>query len=104
MTSVDTLPSPVLSSPRAVRAIRCATHGAEEAPGFILRRLLDDVGCEIHLVRRAIVEALMRTVNIVKAEVGRQSGPHCAHGFVGVEVNVSGGSVGLDRKTGFVKC
>ena len=88
MASVDTLPSPVLPSPRAARAIKCAMHAAEEAPCFILRRLPDGVGCEIHLVRRAIVEALMRTANIVKTEVGRQSCPHVAHGFVGVKVNV----------------
>src|ERR1700674_4833508 len=88
MASVDTLPSPVLPSRRAARSIRCAMHAAEERPCFILRRLFDGVGCEIHLVRRAIFEALVRTVNIVKTEIARQSAPHFAHCFVGVKVNI----------------
>src|SRR5665213_620607 len=83
MVCVGTLPSPVLRSHRTARSIRCAMLAVKESSCCMLRRLLDCAGCEIHLVRRVIVEALVRTAHIVKAEIARQSGPHFAHCCIG---------------------
>src|SRR5574341_1941972 len=89
--SVDTLPSPLLPpnrEPPEPRPLSRATHDAVGDPCSMLRRLLHLVGSEVRLIRRPIVEALVRPALVVKMEVARQGKLQLPQALVGVEVDV----------------
>ena len=50
--------------------------------------LLHFIGSEVHLVRRAIVKALVRPARIVKIEIIRKRGFQLTHRLVGVQIEV----------------
>src|SRR3989304_8859868 len=89
--AVDISPLSVLPRNRptpAVRSMRRAVHVMVGNPYFILRRPLQGLGCEVHLVRGPVVEALMRPARRVETEIARQRSLHLPHRLVGVQVDV----------------
>ena len=69
--SVGILPLPILPRnglAQAARSTRRSTHAATQTPCFILRRLLHLADSQVHLVRCAIVEALMNAARVVQVD------------------------------------